>query len=234
VAQDYEDPRPISQQIAADLRALILSGDIREVLPSFSQLAARYGASVNACQNAVQILKDEHLVKGQQGRGLTVHPPEIMVIEAGVYFEPKRGQLRYDVIEVGPAIAPSSVAALLGTDDVFAREQLMLVAGEPVELVRNFYPADLARGTALASERNIPGGAHRVLAELGAAPRRLADVLSDRPPTRDEMKFLRLPAYASIVQTLRAVYAEDGRAVEVSVLVKGGHRTAVRYSMDLH
>lgn len=235
MTQNYEDPRPISQQIAADLRAQILSGDLAESLPSFSQLAATYGASVNACQNAVQILKDERLVSGRQGVGLTVTRPEVTVIEAGAYFEPRRGHLKYDLIEVGAVAPPVGVAALLGGHDpALMRKQVMSVEGQPVELVRNFYPLAIAAGSALEGQGKVTGGAHRVLASLGAAPRRLVDVLSDRQPTRDEMKHLRLPGYASVIQTLRVVYDVDSRPVEVSILVKGGHRTAVQYSVDLH
>lgn len=235
MTQNYEDPRPISQQIAADLRAQILSGDLAESLPSFSQLAATYGASVNACQNAVQILKAEGLVTGRQGVGLVVHRPEVTVIEAGAYFEPRRGRLRYDLIEVAPCAPPVGVRALLGeASAAVLRKMVMVVDGQPVELIRNFYPMSLAGGSALEQEGRIAGGAHPVLASLGAAPSRLVDVLSDRQPTRDEMKHLRLPGYASVIQTLRVVYDAGGRAVEVSVLVKGGHRTAVQYSVDLH
>lgn len=232
--RQYEDPRPISQQIAADLRAQILSGDITEALPSFSQLAATFEVSVNTCQNAVQILKEEGLVSGKQGKGLTVHEPDIMVVAAGVYFEPKRGHLKYDLIEVVPVTAPRNVAELLDEDQAILRKQVMLIDGEPAEVIRNYYALSLATGTGLESKKSLVGGAHRVLREIGVEPVRFVDVLSHRQATRDEMRLLQLPAYAAILQTLRATYSVAGPAVEVSVLAKGSHRLAAQYEVVVH
>lgn len=231
---DYQDPRPISQQIAADLRAQILSGDITESLPSFSRLAAMFGVSVNTCQNAVQILKEEGLVSGHQGKRLTVHSPDVLVVTAGMYFEPRRGYLKYEPIGVERVAAPRDVAALLGEAEAVVRNQLMLVDGEPVEVIRNFYALSLASGTVLEGRKPVVGGAHGVLAEMGAAPVRFADVVSVRQATRDEMRLLRLPAYASILQTLRVTYGAEDRVVEVSVLAKGSHRLAARYEVAVH
>lgn len=234
MARPYEDPRPVSQQIAADLRAQILDGDITEALPSFAQLADMFKVSVNTCQNAIQILKDEDLVSGRQGKGLTVHPPEVKVVTAGLYFEPKPGGPQYRRVDYKPVKAPRNVAIALGEDDAFLRKQLMLLGDEPVEVVRNYYAKSLAAGTELESRKAITGGAQRVLAELGLSPVRFDDVLSERQPTREEMRLLRLPGYASILQTFRTSYSADDRVVEVSVLAKGSHRLAARYEVAVH
>lgn len=234
MAKDYEDPRPISQQIAADLREQILSGDIVDVLPSFSQLAKTFNVAVNTCQNAVQILREEGLVSGRQGVRLSVHAPEVKVVTAGVYFDPKRDRVRYTPVETGWVDAPRNVAEQLGEGGAFLRKQLMSMDGEPVEVVRNYYPRSLASGTELESRKQIGGGAARVLAEMGLAPTWFADVVSERQPTREEMRLLQLPGYASILQTFRVTYSADERVVEVSVLAKGSHRLAVRYEVTVH
>lgn len=232
--REYQDPRPISQQIAADLREQILAGDIAESLPSFSQLAAMFDVSVNTCQNAVQILKEEGLVSGRQGKGLTVHPSDVRVVTVGHYFDPRRHGVKYDLVETEWVTAPRQVAELLGEGEAFMRKQVMLVGGDPVEVVRNYYAKSMASGSELASQSKLRGGSPRVLDELGVAPVRFVDVLSHRQATREEMRLLRLPAYASILQTLRAAYSVVGPAVEVSVLAKGTDRLASRYEVAVH
>lgn len=232
--RQYEDPRPISQQIAADLRAQILSGDIAGSLPSFSQLAKAFEVSINTCQNAVQILKEEGLVSGRQGVGLTVHPADVKVVTVGHYFDPKRHGVSYKLVDVEWVRAPRNVAELLEEDEALLRKQVMSLGGEPVEVVRNYYAASLAAGSDLEGRKNLVGGSPRALGELGVAPVRFVDVLSHRQPTREEMRLLELPAYASILQTLRAAYSVTGPAVEVSVLAKGTDRLASRYEVIVH
>jgi len=69
---DPDDPRPPYQQVAAALRAAILTRKIEpgDKLPSQAELAATYGVARMTIQQALRILKDEGLTVSRQGSGV--------------------------------------------------------------------------------------------------------------------------------------------------------------------
>lgn len=69
---DPEDPRPPYQQVAAAVRAAILTRKIEpgEKLPSQEELRQRYGVARMTVQQALRILKDEGLVTSRAGSGM--------------------------------------------------------------------------------------------------------------------------------------------------------------------
>lgn len=71
---DLDDPRPPYQQVAAVLRASILTGTFEpgDRLPSQAELSTRYGVARMTVQQALRILKDEGLVTSRQGSGMYV------------------------------------------------------------------------------------------------------------------------------------------------------------------
>ncbi|MGL5866585.1 MAG: GntR family transcriptional regulator [Dermatophilaceae bacterium] len=71
---DPEDPRPPYQQVAAALRAAILTRTFEpgDQLPSQVDLARRYGVARMTIQQALRILKDEGLTFSRQGSGVFV------------------------------------------------------------------------------------------------------------------------------------------------------------------
>jgi len=72
MALDPDDPRPPYQQVAASLRAAILTRKIGpgEQLASQVELANHYGVSRMTVQQALRILKDDGLVVSRQGSGV--------------------------------------------------------------------------------------------------------------------------------------------------------------------
>ncbi|MCW2882528.1 MAG: putative transcriptional regulator, GntR family [Sphaerisporangium sp.] len=66
--------RPGYLQIADDLREQIRRGTLApgDPLPSTTQLAAEYDASLSVVKLAVGVLRNEGLVIGQQGKGVFV------------------------------------------------------------------------------------------------------------------------------------------------------------------
>lgn len=243
------DPRPRSQQIAAELRADIMSGDLAAgaKLPSTAELMATYDTFGATIQNALGILKSEGYLEGRPGKGVYVRPSQQQTITPADYGTPsapgqpyawitaaaergERGASR--LLNVGEIPAPVQVARAFSVEagePVVRREQLLTLDGEPVELVHTFYPADLARGTALAAKRLIKGGSPAVLAELGVEPASFEDVISTRPPTSEEFLALELPTEVPVLRTFRVAVALSGRPVECQVMVKAGHRHEVRY-----
>lgn len=243
------DPRPRSQQIAADLRALIMSGDLAPDtwLPSTAGLRDEHKASGATIQNALALLKAEGFVEGHPGIGVKVRPIQQHTITPADYAVPsvpgqpyawitaatgrgQRGESRD--LEVTEVPAPVEVSRAFGLEPdtaVILRRQVLCLDGEPVELVHNFYPLDLARGTALARPRLLHGGSPAVLAELGMEPVSFEDVISTRPPTSKEFIALELPTEVHVLRTFRVSIDAAGRPVECSVLIKAGHRYEIRY-----
>lgn len=68
---DPDDARPPFQQVAAVLKAAIVTGKLQpgDRLPSYTELATQYGVAVMTAQKAVGVLRDEGLVISRQGKG---------------------------------------------------------------------------------------------------------------------------------------------------------------------
>jgi DNA-binding transcriptional regulator YhcF (GntR family) len=86
---DLDDPRPPYQQVAAALRAAILTRKVPagERLPSQTELSARYGVARMTIQQALRILKDEGLVASRQGSGMFVRERTARPVGLGPHVE---------------------------------------------------------------------------------------------------------------------------------------------------
>jgi GntR family transcriptional regulator len=73
---DHLDPAPLWEQLAAILRAQILSGEIppRSPLPSESALQQIHGVSRGTVRRALAVLAEEGLTVTIGGRGTYVRP----------------------------------------------------------------------------------------------------------------------------------------------------------------
>lgn len=228
------DSRPRYQQIAADLRAQIMSGALPPgaKLPSTRQLGDRYSAPGATIQNALTALKGEGYLHGQPGKGVFVRDRQSHVVEVGAYFAPSPRGYSYQLLRVAEDQPPTDVAQALDLsegDRAVLRHRILLRDGEPVELSWSYYPPDIASGTALAGRGKIRGGAPRVLSDLGFPEREFVDRLSARPPTTEEVEGLDLPEGVPVIRQFRIVYSDDARPVEVSIIIKGGHLYELRY-----
>lgn len=224
------DGRPRHQQIAADLRALIMAGDLDGKLPTTRQLMERYDVGVPTVQRAIQVLKDEGFVEGKRGSG--VYTTQRVPIHTSAYI-PAEGGYSYmllDVAEVVPPVAVAEAFGLNGQQTAILRHRLMSLDGVPVELSWSYYPLALATGTALAERRRIKGGAAALLADLGHAPVTYQEVSTARLPTTAELELLELPDDVPVLRQFRVLSTEAGLPVEATVMVKGGHRYEERTS----
>jgi GntR family transcriptional regulator len=232
--------RSRQRQLAGDLRALILSGDIAtgDRLPSTAELRLRYGVNNMTITRALALLKAEGLVEGHRGRAVVVTGRRPATIRA-VHQPPVRAAARTAstrLLEVGETPAPAQVAAAFGLPAgtaVLVRSQLALLDDEPAELVWNYYPAELARGTALAEPRLLAGGSPAVLAALGHPVRAAVDHVSVRPATVAEFVALELPGDVPVLRQFRVAYADARRPVEATVMIKSGQRFEIRYDVPL-
>ena len=242
--------RSRQRQLAGDLRAQILSGDIGpgERLPTTAQLTQRYGVNNMTVTRALAILKAEGLVEGQRGRSVVATGRRPAVVRADHYPDPEPhgpfpwiaeaarrsrvGSAR--LIEVVELPAPTQVAAAFEIDvgaPVVVRHQLLLLDDEPAELVWTHYPIDIARGTALAEPARMRGGSPAVLSALGFPLRSAIDQVSARFATVAEFVALRLPEDVPILRQFRVAYTDGGRPVEVTIMIKAAQQYEIQYEL---
>jgi GntR family transcriptional regulator len=243
--------RERQQQIAANLRALILSGDLRvgERIPSTAALMAEYGVTDKTVQRALAILKAERFVEGKPGIGVFVTAHQPVVIRTSHYPAPADAGQQYAWITahasqgrsgsselrfVRETPAPAEVAAAYGIETgtpTVTRHQLLMLDGEPAELVWSYYTTDIARGTRLAEAKKIRGGSPVVLRELGFPPRNAVDQVMARLATVDEFAALQLPEDMPVLRQFRVVYTDDQRPIEVTVMIKAGQKYQLQYEL---
>ncbi|ANH91547.1 GntR family transcriptional regulator [Streptomyces sp. SAT1] len=243
------DRRSLHERIAADLRDDIMSGDLAPgtSLPSTAQLKDRFGASNATIQKAVQILKDEELVVGRAGAAITVREHRQRTMRPAAFMSPatpgepyrwlteaaKLGSRAHStLLDVRESNPPADVRAALGLADgetALLRHQVLSLDGEPVELVKSYYPMAVARGTAITEKRKIRGGTPALLAGLGYPPRLSVDRVSARVPTQQQFQALALPSDLPVLRTLRVVFSDDDFPIEATVMVKAGHLYELQY-----
>jgi GntR family transcriptional regulator len=78
VTIDHEGDVPVYLQLAAILRKQIESGQLapRRPLPSINHLAQEYEVARGTAEKAVQVLRDDGLVRTVIGRGVYVVPKD--------------------------------------------------------------------------------------------------------------------------------------------------------------
>ncbi|MFF0409096.1 GntR family transcriptional regulator [Kitasatospora sp. NPDC004745] len=246
------DLRGAGQRIAADIRDQILSGDIKpgDDLPSISELCGKFGASITAVQNAMRALKEEGLVVTSKGKSTQAREGRMRVMRPADFFAPAEPGQPYrwiaeaqqkgmtaasELLDVKEVVPPASVAEALGIaqgETAMLRRQLLKLDGEPAELVENYYPIDIARGTPIAEGAKVKGGVPTLLAEMGFPFRRSVDRVSARTPTADQGVHLKMPVgELPVLRTFRTVYSDDDRVIEVTVMAKAGHLYELQYEI---
>jgi DNA-binding GntR family transcriptional regulator len=133
--------------------------------------------------------------------------------------------------------APRAVTDALGLTagaSVIARQRLILLDGQPIELANSYWPTAVAAGTPLAGTGRIRGGTVSLLAELGHRPGEVTEEIQTRRPTNEEAEALHLPDDSEWVLTLtRTISTAGGRPYEVSVMVSPGRIGRLHYSMKV-
>jgi putative hydrolase of HD superfamily len=99
---DRADPRPPNVQIAASIRAAILTGELTPgaQLQSGQELARFFGVARQTVQTAINTLRDEGFVRGQVGSGVFVRDQVSLPAASEEDEEPLAGAAAY-LFEVG-------------------------------------------------------------------------------------------------------------------------------------
>lgn len=64
---------------------------------------------------------------------------------------------------------------------------------------------------------------------MGYPPRITVDRVSARVPTQEQYEALQLPSDLPVLRTLRVVYSDDDKPIEVTVMAKAGHLYELQY-----
>ena len=129
----------------------------------------------------------------------------------------KGSQRIIEVAEVEPQQAVAEALRLGQSETVVVRRRVILLDDHPVELVDSYFPAAIARGTGLANQSKIPGGAVTLLAQLGYRAREIREDVMARMPTAAERELLVL-GDAPVLILFRTVVSDTGAPMEVTVM----------------
>jgi len=215
------------REIADDLRRLVDGGDLGpgRLLPSESELSARYGASRVTVRKALEALRDDGLVDSRQGFGwfVAAHPLRQSLGRLGTIedqLEASGAVAERRVLEFAEVAAEPAVREALGVRRVLRVRRLNLADGEPFAVVTVWCPVPLAEGLTRADVERSPfyeligvplGGATQVIGAAAAAP--------------GDAELLAVPAGSPVLRCERVTRDAAGRAVLRSVHVFPAHRT---------
>jgi GntR family transcriptional regulator len=216
------------QQIVRDLRERIRRGELAPgaQIPTETELMAQYGVSRNTVRNAVKRLTSAGLLDTVSTRGTFVRERRPLTITAtryerdrGVsandaYRDEVEAQGRMDNREFALQIIPATkeVADRLnvGADTlVVCRREILYLDGRPNAIQASYYPMDIAEGTELLKNEDIPRGTIRVLQELGHEEIGHRDEISPRMPTEEEERLLQLGAGVPALDWIRTAYSNE-------------------------
>ena len=199
-------PREKPQQIADELRALIVGGELSEgdSLGHEPDLVERFGVSRPSLREALRILEAEGLITVVRGvlGGVVVHEPdERMTARAAALVLQARNVPLADVYDARSLIEPTAARV------VAASRSRRSAAAELRKLIDEQERRDRRPGSVRCRERAVPRAARRAGRESDAAHRR-GDVERDRGARGDRGRAVgRRPATAS-----RPAAAASGRS----------------------
>ena len=248
------DARPLQVRIADDIRYKIETGELQpdQQLPTLDSLAATYMCSLAAIRKAVDLLRNQGLVRTEQGKGTFVrgrpkarrHGMErysksrwrngeaILTAEARL----QGLDADQDVRELAEVPAPPRVAERLEVDPdtpVWVRRRTTLIDGRPNQLADSYYELDVVEGTLIKEEQTGPGGGFARLEEAGYELAEISEELSARMPTGPESVALNLPPGTPVIELIRTTYTTAGRPVEVMLAVIAGDMAQFAYRFPM-
>jgi DNA-binding GntR family transcriptional regulator len=146
----------------------------------------------------------------------------------------RRGTQR--ILHAGEVPAPTEVARLLGMPEgepVVVRRRLILLDDVPIELTDTYYPAHIARGTALAGTAKIRGGAVTLLARLGHVGAVVREDVTAGLPDEDERHTLHTSSTDPVLRLTRLTLDGDDHPIQVDRMVMPAQRQRLRYEIRI-
>lgn len=241
---DVQRPGALYQQVAAEIRSGIASGEIKpgSPLPSETQLIDRYKVSRPTVRKAIAILRAEGLIEVVHGKGSYVRripaPPltlERTITRSGKSFTTDHGVW---VEEREPTVYRTRTTGVTGAplgldegEDLFGVDRAL---SDPTTGARALYRVLIPLATAdqapaLAEAPDV--APERVYAALTTAGHKLtwSETVRARMPQADEREALQLPDATPVVHLLRVTHGTDGHPLVLEELRTSGSQTQVSY-----
>lgn len=213
------------QEIADAIRELARSSPAGSLLPSESDLSARFGASRVTVRKALDLVREDGLIAARQGFGWFVATEPVRqslgqldTIEAQLAADGRSNERR--VLEFAFVDPPARVQLLLGRDPVLRVKRVNLADGEPFAVVTVWCPADLGRKL---SRDDVEQRSFHDL--LGVQLRGATQTIGADAASATDARLLRVPSGAPLLTCQRVTTDVDGRPVLVSEHRFPAHRT---------
>ncbi|QPL04907.1 MULTISPECIES: GntR family transcriptional regulator [Actinomyces] len=233
VTIDRSSPTPLHAQISTPLAGLILDGTLAPGtrLEDEVSMAKRLKVSRPTARQALQHLVDRGLLSRRRGAGTVVtsrhvhRPVHLSSLLSDLTDAGHAVETQVLVYECAPT-TPEQAAWLEvepGTEAVTI-ERLRLADGEPIALMRNLLPADLAP----SREQIETTGLYDFLRAHGATPVTATQSIGARNATAKEATALSETRRAALLTMTRTAYDGRGRVVEYGTHIY----RASRYSFE--
>lgn len=230
---------PLYIQVRDALREEILDLAPGTMLPTESELGARFGVSRITIRKAVDDLVAEGLVSRQQGRGSFVQKPKLTHLLntitswtqslEGLGYTPGTSSAAVEKIK-----APRRIAHLLelGHEDlVYKINRVRLANGEPISLMVNYIRAELVPG--LEEKVARYESLYELLEkEYGVVPAFAEDTVETREATVNEAEQLKIEPWSPVLYVTRVAYLEGGTPLEVAVVTSRGDRYQYKVALS--
>jgi DNA-binding GntR family transcriptional regulator len=210
---------PLYYQLSQAIEAAIRTGDLApgDRFENELALAKRLTLSRPTTRRAIQELVDKGLLVRKRGVGTqVVQNPVHRRVELTSLFDDlaRAGQEpTTQLLEYHTGVAGDEVAAelnLSGDHEVVTIRRLRCANGEPLAVMTNYLPVELAP----AADELEESGLYQSLRARGVHIRLARQRIGARPATRTEARLLDEKAGAPLLTMSRTAFDDSGRAVE--------------------
>lgn len=243
---EIQRPGALYQQVAAAIRAAILSGEFApdSLLPSEAQLMARYQVSRPTVRNAIAALRAEGLIDVRHGKGSFVRSSgqPTLTLERRINrttdstFVMPNGDAWQEAEEPSAYRTRTTKATgrLLGLGEeeaVFGCDRLLIDAATGARAMhRTLIPFEVAEAVPVLADEPCkpPAAIYRVLTQDG---HKLwwSETVRARMPLPDERTTLQLPEATPILHVARVAHSADDRPLTLEELRIGADRAELAY-----
>jgi DNA-binding GntR family transcriptional regulator len=233
---DRSSPVPLYFQVSRQIEAAIDGGQLApgDRLENEISLADRWGLSRPTMRRAIQELVDKGLLVRRRGIGTQVvhgrvkRPMDLTSLFDDLNRSDQKPTTR--VLDRELVAAPAGVAERLGVPtgtQVLQLERLRSARDEPLAVMRNWLPADLA--PVLTAEALETRGLYELMRGTGVHLRIATQRIAARGATAAEARLLEVRKGAPLLTMERVTYDGSGAAVEF-----GSHvYNAETYSIEM-
>jgi len=240
---------PIYHQIADELRARVIGGDIPRggKLPTEAELTAEYGVNRQTVRSALSVLVNEGLIYSARPQGYFVRDGEPMYYRPQREFRPQPASPEMDrfmsdhsdlgrhptqTIEVTIVDPPAGIGERLQLEPgepAVARRRVRFLDGEPYNINDSYYPLSLVQDTEIMKPGDIARGTNQVLTDMGYEQVRAFDEIYIRMPTPEEAERLHIGPGTPVACHICTGVTADDQTVRVTLNVLPGDRHVIVY-----